>query len=150
MAAPTPARRLSQRRGSMVAPDPFGTHDIPTPASGSSRITIVRVPTAKDSVAATTNSAISATYHSRDCESGSSLARRSSWGSNKSGSSDYSPGSAGGGRGRMTFAFATFTPINAPPGPAVLDRGGAVTPTSSGPPSPASFRNPRPVVPLQT
>ncbi|KIO22446.1 hypothetical protein M407DRAFT_245166 [Tulasnella calospora MUT 4182] len=146
MAAPAPARRLSQRRGSMVAPDPFGIHDIPTPASGSSRITIVRVPTVKDTSApAPTPPSPGATYHSRDRESGSSLARRSSWGSNRSGSSDFGSGSAGagGGRGRMSFAFASFTPIHPPSGPAVLDRGGAVTPTSSGPPSPSSFRSQR-------
>ncbi|KAG8901268.1 hypothetical protein FRC01_009889, partial [Tulasnella sp. 417] len=146
MAAPTPARRLSQRRGSMSAPDPFGTHDIPTPASGSSRITIVRVPTVKDSSApAPTPPSPGTTHHSRDRESGFSLARRSSWGSNKSGSSDFGSGSggAGGGRGRMSFAFASFTPIHPAPGPAVLDRGGAVTPTSSGPPSPSSFRSQR-------
>ncbi|KAG8936467.1 hypothetical protein FRC02_001885 [Tulasnella sp. 418] len=98
-----PARRLSSRRGSMIAPDPFGQHDVPQPLSSSSRITIVRVPSQPSSPAV--GSPREAGHGRRDRGS-ADLARRSSWGSNHSASSSLSM------PGRMSFAFSSFTPIN--------------------------------------
>ncbi|KAG8901735.1 hypothetical protein FRB99_005125 [Tulasnella sp. 403] len=141
MASSPPTRRLSQRRGSMAAPDPFLQHEAPSSVSGSSRITIVRVPTVKDNTPPSPGTQPRDSFSRGSDRDPSSLARRSSWGSAKSVGSD---GGSGGGlaRGRMSFAFATFTPINPPPGQTPLpDRSGAITPTSSGPPSPASFRS---------
>lgn len=152
----SPHRRLSQRRGSSAAPDPFLLHHQPHQTqhpeyentSGTSRITIVRIPN-PNAPAQTPANPPSPGIHAREFGVGGStnLARRSSWGSNKSGGSDGASG-GGGARGRMSFAFATFTPINPPGGrtggpPQPIstdDRSGPATPTSSGPPSPASFR----------
>lgn len=123
------ARRLSQRRGSMAAPDPFLQHDISSAVSSSSRITIVRVPSVKDNTPPSPGTHSHGLPRTSDRDP-SSVARRSSWGSAKSGSSESS---SGRGRGRMSFAFTAFTPID-PTG----DRGG--TPITSGPSSPISFK----------
>ncbi|EJD40353.1 hypothetical protein AURDEDRAFT_187012 [Auricularia subglabra TFB-10046 SS5] len=93
---PTLQRRLSARRGSMSAPDPYALHaEAETERAMTSRLTIVRVPSQ---------------HGSEDSAPQSPVSRRSSWGSSAGGRS--SPGSTGSGRGRMSFAFSTFTPIN--------------------------------------
>ncbi|EKM50504.1 uncharacterized protein PHACADRAFT_263833 [Phanerochaete carnosa HHB-10118-sp] len=101
--SPTLSRRLSARRGSVSAADPWGQHaDVnfkPT-RSSSSRLTIVRVP-------------------QQDQESGGRRHRRD--GSNTSISSTSSEGKAG----RLSFAFSSFTPIKAGEG------GGRSSPTGS-------------------
>ncbi|KAL5512542.1 hypothetical protein ACEPAG_3195 [Sanghuangporus baumii] len=103
-----PRRRLSSRRGSSSAPDPFNLHsEVETAQSKASRITIlpVRSPPPQNS------------------QGGGNARDRSSWGSAHSTSSNGSTG-----RGRLSFAFSTFTPINAQKG------GDAVSPGRSGSP----------------
>ncbi|KAG8850588.1 hypothetical protein FRB96_009679 [Tulasnella sp. 330] len=128
------ARRLSQRRGSMAAPDPFLQHEVSNLVSSSSRITIVRVPSGKDSTPPSPGTHPRDSFSKGSDRDPGSVSRRSSWGSAKSGSSE--PGSAGRGRGRMTFAFSSFTPIDPPS--STVERGNAST---SGPPSPVSFKS---------
>lgn len=95
-------RRLSSRRGSMSASDPFGIHaEAETARSTSARLTIVRVPGDP-----TMDSGMPTGPPSRP----ESL-RRGSGGSTHSTSSSIG-GSAPGSGGRMSFAFSTFTPIN--------------------------------------
>ncbi|KAG9011643.1 hypothetical protein FRB93_002704 [Tulasnella sp. JGI-2019a] len=131
------ARRLSQRRGSMAAPDPFLQHEVSNSVSSSSRITIVRVPSGKDSTPPSPGVQPRDGFPKASDRDPSTIARRSSWGSAKSGSSETSSG--GRGRGRMTFAFSTFTPIEPPP--SAGGRPGVSTPDTSGPPSPVSFKS---------
>ena len=91
--SPTRSRRLSARRGSISASDPWGHHDRinnnPARAT-SSRLTIVRVP--------------------KEDEDASSQRRHRRHGSNASLSSNSSSGK--GEIGRMSFAFSSFTPAN--------------------------------------
>lgn len=87
--SPTLSRRLSARRGSVSAADPWGQHaevNFKPTRSLSSRLTIVRVP-------------------QQDQDSGGRRHRRD--GSNASISSTSSEGKSG----RLSFAFSTFTPI---------------------------------------
>ncbi|KAG8777213.1 hypothetical protein FRC12_000493 [Ceratobasidium sp. 428] len=116
-----PHRRLSSRRGSMAAVDPWGKHyaEDSAPRTGSSRLTIVRVPSATSALETTEEHPTtgspgpfggSGSFRER------SHTRRSSWGANSGTSSD---GEGGGGdgrpkRSRMSFAFSSFTPINSP------------------------------------
>ncbi|KZV92744.1 hypothetical protein EXIGLDRAFT_836189 [Exidia glandulosa HHB12029] len=101
-------RRLSARRGSMSAPDPYALHaEAETERAITSRLTIVRVPSQQQSQPPTPGAG------------SGPPSRRSSWGSSVARSSGRdSPGSAGvgGGRARLSFAFSTFTPINPPAG----------------------------------
>lgn len=87
--SPTLSRRLSTRRGSVSAADPWGQHasvNLNPSRSSSSRLTIVRVPQQE---------AESGRRHRRD-------------GSNASISSTSSEGKSG----RLSFAFSSFTPVN--------------------------------------
>ena len=112
-AVPAPPRRLSSRRGSWSASDPFGHNaEAETARATASRITIVRAP----------QPVVEPPPRHRD---------RTSWGSAHSTSSSTSSGRA---PGRLSFAFSSFTPIN---GPASPGKGGnAHTLPPSGPPSP--------------
>ncbi|GAB1522402.1 hypothetical protein RhiTH_005518 [Rhizoctonia solani] len=109
-----PQRRLSSRRGSMAAVDPWGKHydEENQPRSSTSRLTIVRVPS--------TNAVVEEDPHGHSPSPGPyggsrsfrerSHQRRSSWGANS--------GSDGEGerkRSRMSFAFSSFTPISPTP-----------------------------------
>ncbi|CEL63252.1 hypothetical protein RSOLAG1IB_05295 [Rhizoctonia solani AG-1 IB] len=110
-----PQRRLSSRRGSMAAVDPWGKHydEQNQPRSSTSRLTIVRVPS--------TNAVVEEDSHGHSPSPGPyggsrsfrdrSHQRRSSWGANS--------GSDGEGgerkRSRMSFAFSSFTPISPTP-----------------------------------
>lgn len=108
-----PHRRLSQRRGSLSASDPFGLNvEAETARATASRITIVRVPQEPQ-------------LRQRDAQRD----RRSSWGSNAS------SGSAGRGPSRLSFAFTSFATSSGPASPGK----GAATTQSSGPPSPIGF-----------
>lgn len=109
-ASPTLSRRLSARRGSISAADPWNQHaevNFKPSRSSSSRLTIVRVP-------------------SQDQDSGGRRHRRD--GSNTSISSTSSEGKSG----RLSFAFSSFTPIK--PG----EGGGRSSPTGSPKMRPAS------------
>ena len=111
-----PRRRLSSRRGSSSAPDPYAHNiDAETAHAKASRITILSGPKTPP---ATAQGGQSATGHARD---------RSSWGSQHSASST---GSSGTGRGRLSFAFSSFTPIN-----------GDKANSSNSPPSPRFQRS---------
>ncbi|OCB91780.1 hypothetical protein A7U60_g952 [Sanghuangporus baumii] len=109
-----PRRRLSSRRGSSSAPDPFNLHsEVETAQGKASRITIlpVRLPPPQNS------------------HGGHGSARdRSSWGSAHSTHSTSSNGSTG--RGRLSFAFASFTPINAQKGSDAASSGRSGSPES--------------------
>ncbi|KAG9120121.1 hypothetical protein FRC07_004528 [Ceratobasidium sp. 392] len=127
-----PHRRLSSRRGSMAAVDPWGKHYAeasPTPNSphthdsaprtGSSRLTIVRVPSVTSALETTEEHPTtgspgpfggSGSFRER------SHTRRSSWGANSGTSSDGE--GDGRKRSRMSFAFSSFTPIAPVPVPA--------------------------------
>ncbi|KDQ10944.1 hypothetical protein BOTBODRAFT_190114 [Botryobasidium botryosum FD-172 SS1] len=110
-----PAPRLTTRRGSLAAGDPFARHaEESAPRGGASRITIVRAPPS----AAVEDDSPRARAH----------VRRSSWGSNHSNSSIGSSNSVAGTR--LSFAFSSFTPISKPGRPA--------SPGSSSPPPPRS------------
>ncbi|TFY53743.1 hypothetical protein EVJ58_g9278, partial [Rhodofomes roseus] len=89
--SPTRSRRLSARRGSVAASDPWGAHsginNNPARAT-SSRLTIVRVP--------------------KEDEDNANQRRHRRVGSNASVSSTSSSGK--GETGRMSFAFSSFTP----------------------------------------
>ncbi|KZS88850.1 hypothetical protein SISNIDRAFT_489694 [Sistotremastrum niveocremeum HHB9708] len=99
-------RRLSSRRGSMSASDPFGLHaDAETPRSTSARLTIVRVPFDPTSDSMPTGPP-SRPESLRRMSGGSTHSTSSSIGGGGGG------GSAPGSGGRMSFAFSTFTPIN--------------------------------------
>lgn len=92
-----PRRRLSSRRGSQSAPDPYAHNvEVETAEAKASRITILPVKPTPTTAQGQHGSPGSA----RD---------RSSWGSQHSASSTGSPGT---GRGRLSFAFSSFTPIN--------------------------------------
>ena len=113
-----PRRRLSSRRGSSSAPDPFNLHsEVETAQGKASRITIlpVRSPPPQNPHGGH--------GHARD---------RSSWGSTHSTSSNGSTG-----RGRLSFAFSSFTPINASKG------GEAANTAGGGGRSPGSPESPR-------
>ncbi|KAJ1302009.1 hypothetical protein OPQ81_000844 [Rhizoctonia solani] len=109
-----PQRRLSSRRGSMAAVDPWGKHynERNQPQSSTSRLTIVRVPN---------TSAVEEDPHGHSPSPGPyggsrsfrerSHQRRSSWGAN-SGSDGEGDGRK---RTRMSFAFSSFTPISPTP-----------------------------------
>ncbi|CCM02560.1 uncharacterized protein FIBRA_04663 [Fibroporia radiculosa] len=106
--SPTRSRRVSARRGSVTAADPWGTHsDINNHPSRetSSRLTIVRVPTQGDEDG-----------HPR---------RHRRHGSNASISSTSSSGKEGS---RMSFAFTSFS--QSQPSPGAPPHGGS-SPTSS-------------------
>ncbi|CAE6470925.1 unnamed protein product [Rhizoctonia solani] len=110
-----PQRRLSSRRGSMAAVDPWGKHynEQDQPQSSTSRLTIVRVPN--------TNAVVEEDPHGHSPSPGPyggsssfrerSHQRRSSWGAN-SGSDGEGDGRK---RSRMSFAFSSFTPISPTP-----------------------------------
>ncbi|CAE7065131.1 unnamed protein product [Rhizoctonia solani] len=110
-----PQRRLSSRRGSMAAVDPWGKHynEQNQPQSSTSRLTIVRVPN--------TNAVVEEDPHGHSPSPGPyggsssfrerSHQRRSSWGAN-SGSDGEGEGRK---RSRMSFAFSSFTPISPTP-----------------------------------
>ncbi|KAH9933365.1 uncharacterized protein B0H18DRAFT_870704 [Fomitopsis serialis] len=91
--SPTRSRRLSARRGSVAASDPWGAHNginnNPSRAT-SSRLTIVRVP--------------------KEDEDSNNQRRHRRVGSNASISSTSSSGK--GETGRMSFAFSSFTPAS--------------------------------------
>lgn len=127
----TAARRpMTTRRGSLSASDPYGFNtEAETARSSASRITIVRVPQQ--------NPEPQNGHRHRE------QVRRQSWGSNSSASSSGRPGGPGG---RLSFAFSTFTPINAnanagtggpPSSPGRPGTGGGSQ--ASGPPSPTLF-----------
>ncbi|CUA71075.1 COPII coat assembly protein sec16 [Rhizoctonia solani] len=109
-----PQRRLSSRRGSMAAVDPWGKHynEETQPHSSTSRLTIVRVPS---------TAAVEEDPHGHSPSPGPyggsrsfrerSHQRRSSWGAN-SGSDGEGEGRK---RSRMSFAFSSFTPISPTP-----------------------------------
>lgn len=118
-------RRLSTRRGSRSAPDPWGQHaaeNVGTAEGGglsrsssASRITILRV---QDNAIPSAGQSI---YD--ESSPGRHQYRRDSWGSNYSTSSNTpsgaprnpSPGaSRRSGTGRMSFALTSFTPIHPP------------------------------------
>ncbi|KAI5117969.1 hypothetical protein M0805_004903 [Coniferiporia weirii] len=104
-----PRRRLSSRRGSQSAPDPYGINaESETTRGTTSRITIlpVRAPTVTEQP------------RHRD---------RSSWGSAHSASS-----AASTGRGRVSFALSSFTPYNTGKGGEAVQGQGQ----NAGPPSP--------------
>ncbi|KAF7794293.1 hypothetical protein EIP86_005426 [Pleurotus ostreatoroseus] len=111
--SPTTGRRLSSRRGSVSASDPWGAHaavNMHPSRTSSSRLTIVRVP--------------------QPGEQPEGKHRRH--GSNASLSSTSSKGE---GPGRLSFAFSTFTPITGA-------TGGRASPTGSPrlrPSSPGGF-----------
>lgn len=108
-----PRRRLSSRRGSQSAPDPFALHlETETAQAKASRITIltVRSPPAQS------------VSHNPSGSIGGNARDRSSWGSIHSGSSTGSLN-----RGRMSFALRSFAPVN--DGKGIENIGG-------GPPSP--------------
>ncbi|TBU27313.1 hypothetical protein BD309DRAFT_905056 [Dichomitus squalens] len=117
------ARRLSTRRGSVAAADPWGAHNevnMNPSRSLTSRLTIVRVP-------------------QHDLEESPRRHRRhgsnASLNSNASGKSDHGPG------GRLSFAFSTFSP----PGGQGVGSGRPVSPSGSPrfrPSSPNSSRFP--------
>ncbi|KAJ3529709.1 hypothetical protein NM688_g7816 [Phlebia brevispora] len=112
--SPTTGRRLSSRRGSVSASDPWGAHsavNLNPSRSSSSRLTIVRVPQPAE-------------------QTDSKLHRRH--GSNASLNSNSSKGDGGS---RLSFAFSTFTPIS-------TASGGRASPTGSPrlrPASPGGF-----------
>ncbi|KZO98678.1 hypothetical protein CALVIDRAFT_596761 [Calocera viscosa TUFC12733] len=143
-----PARRLSARRSS-AAQDPFGrlTLTAAQQPDSVSRLTLVRVPqstASEDGTSSRPNSALGSrpgsaagSYRDTGRELGragserrherahsgdgrdSDRGRRSSWGS---------ASGEGSARGRMSFAFSSFTPIH-PPASSVPERG----PLSAGP-----------------
>ncbi|KEP51901.1 hypothetical protein V565_053800 [Rhizoctonia solani 123E] len=109
-----PQRRLSSRRGSMAAVDPWGKHynEENQPRSSTSRLTIVRVPSAvvieEDPHG---HSPSPGPYGGSSSFRERSHQRRSSWGAN-SGSDGENEGRK---RSRMSFAFSSFTPISPTP-----------------------------------
>lgn len=110
-----PRRRLSSRRGSLSAVDPYGVNgEVETARATASRITIVRVPQEPQP---------QPKPRERDA------ARRSSWGSNAS------SGSNGRAPGRLSFAFTSFNQNTGPPSPG---RSGS-TPQIPNPPSPGGY-----------
>lgn len=117
--SPTLSRRLSSRRGSISASDPYGTHaplNMNPARSSSSRLTIVRVQQSDGEGAAGRN-------HRRH-------------GSNASISSTSSKGEST----RLSFAFSSFTPVNANAGAG----GRPASPSSSPrlrPSSPGGFNS---------
>ncbi|EJD08223.1 uncharacterized protein FOMMEDRAFT_131117 [Fomitiporia mediterranea MF3/22] len=121
--SPTPRRRLSSRRGSSSAPDPYGLHaDIETTQGKASRITIL--PVRSPPPPQQSNTAL-----------GNAREKRSSWGSTHSTHSAASNTSTG--RGRLSFAFSSFTPINKDKDGGDAAQGGHGGPANlSGPPSP--------------
>ncbi|KAB5591413.1 hypothetical protein CTheo_5130 [Ceratobasidium theobromae] len=124
-----PQGRLSSRRGSMAAVDPWGQHyaEDSKPRTSTSRLTIVRVPSTvvDEEIHAPSPGPYGGSSSFRE----RSHQRRSSWGANSGASSDgEEPGPGGRKRSRMSFAFSSFTPISPTPTPARQ-----ATPTSSGP-----------------
>ncbi|KZP21103.1 hypothetical protein FIBSPDRAFT_931919 [Athelia psychrophila] len=116
-------RRLSSRRGSVAASDPWGAHSTLNHnprRSSSSTLTIVRVQHPSQIPQAPLNLREPPRRNHRRQGSASSIG------------SNSGPGDAGGGGGRMSFAFSSFG-----------GRGGekeSQTPTSSRPESPTSPR----------
>ncbi|THH05875.1 hypothetical protein EW145_g4478 [Phellinidium pouzarii] len=106
-----PHRRLSSRRGSQSAPDPYGINaDAETTRGTASRITILPV-------------------RAQITQEQPRHRDRSSWGSVHSASS-----AAPTGRGRMSFALSSFTPISGSKSGEVVQ--GQKQTQTSGPPSP--------------
>ncbi|KAH7345595.1 hypothetical protein B0J17DRAFT_43975 [Rhizoctonia solani] len=110
-----PQRRLSSRRGSMAAVDPWGKHydEQHQPQSSTSRLTIVRVPSAVPVLEEDPHghSPSPGPYGGSSSFRERSHQRRSSWGAN-SGSDGEGEGRK---RSRMSFAFSSFTPISPTP-----------------------------------
>ncbi|KAH7096821.1 hypothetical protein BKA62DRAFT_718260 [Auriculariales sp. MPI-PUGE-AT-0066] len=106
-------RRLSSRRGSVSAPDPFGLHpaqESEIERAQTSRLTIVRVP-----------SAGGASSTAQTPPESPALSKRNSWGSRRGSGSSLADGN--GGKPRLSFAFSTFTPINPPAAPTTHEIG---------------------------
>ncbi|KLO15681.1 hypothetical protein SCHPADRAFT_902193 [Schizopora paradoxa] len=115
-----PRRRLSSRRGSLSAPDPFALNaELETQRATASRLTIFRAPLPPQPPA------------------DNRVSRRSSWGSNHSASST---GSAGRSPGRLSFAFSSFTPIHKPEGAGHAQGQGQPAAEPARPTSPSAHR----------
>ncbi|QRV81948.1 hypothetical protein RhiJN_09963 [Ceratobasidium sp. AG-Ba] len=116
-----PQRRLSSRRAS-VAIDPWGKHfaEDSHPRTGSSRLTIVRVPSTVDTEDHPNPAPSPGPFGGSGSFRERSHTRRSSWGANSGTSSDGEgePGPGGRKRSRVSFAFSSFTPIAPVPVPA--------------------------------
>lgn len=115
-----PHRRLSSRRGSMAAVDPWGKHyeEDSKPRTSTSRLTIVRVPNTSAVAEEEFHSPSPGPYGGSGSFRERSHQRRSSWGASSGASSDgegEQPGPGGRKRSRMSFAFSSFTPISPTP-----------------------------------
>ncbi|KAF9525346.1 hypothetical protein CPB83DRAFT_909233 [Crepidotus variabilis] len=136
MAATVARPRLSARRGSNAAPDPFNAHanvNLNPNRSSSSVLTIVRVP----------SSTPASTPTAHEPPSSPALSRRGQLhhrrvGSGNSTSSEH--GQAAPPPGRLSFAFSSFGGSNPRPS----------SPTTAGPSSPTSSPRLRPSSPHQS
>jgi len=98
----TPKRRLSARRGSISAPDPFAKHaDLNRSLSSSSTLTIVKVVNGNSETIALQ-------------EPPTGPGRRQQHQHRRIGSNSSDNGNGGAG-GRLSFAFSSFGPRNSPP-----------------------------------
>ncbi|KAG8747722.1 hypothetical protein FRC10_011850 [Ceratobasidium sp. 414] len=104
-------------------PAPLTSAQDSVPRTSSSRLTIVRVPSAASALDTTEehpNSSSPGPFGGSGSFRERSHTRRSSWGANSGTSSDGEgePGAGGRKRSRMSFAFSSFTPISPSPIPA--------------------------------
>ncbi|KAJ4473633.1 hypothetical protein J3R30DRAFT_3296260 [Lentinula aciculospora] len=134
----TPRRRLSSRRGSVSAPDPYAKHgeiNMNPNRLSTSTLTIVKV------VPSDVTSAFSSENHGtislKDPPGPGQRRSHRRIGSNEPGPRGRPEvGSGAGGSPRMSFAFSTFGPAR----PNQSDRTGARTPSPSSPSAPSRIR----------
>ncbi|KAJ3732086.1 hypothetical protein DFJ43DRAFT_1039549 [Lentinula guzmanii] len=134
----TPRHRLSSRRGSVSAPDPYAKHgeiNLNPNRLSTSTLTIVKV------VPNDVNSAFPNDNHGtislKDPPGPGQRRSHRRIGSNEPGPRGRSEGGSGpGGSPRMSFAFSTFGPAR----PNQSDRTGARTPSPSSPSAPSRIR----------
>ncbi|KAL0062908.1 hypothetical protein AAF712_010229 [Marasmius tenuissimus] len=116
-----PRRRLSSRRGSMTAFDPYAQHaetNHHPDRSSFSTLTIVRVPPQQQAEQFPLHEPPSQRRHPNHARTGS-------------GGRGPNPGSPGGGSGRLSFAFSTFAPPGGGQGRGERSTSPSTSPSSS-------------------
>ncbi|TFY74048.1 hypothetical protein EWM64_g9964, partial [Hericium alpestre] len=141
--SPTMSRRVSTRKGSMSAADPWGTHtelNMNPSLSSSCKLTIVRVVDPASANPPQLDEAPPSPQHRRHFGFGNSLPHRRH-GSSSSVGSNSSIGTTGKGDGpqRLSFASSSFAAPGSPTGSGPRDR--PSSPTAMRPHSPNGHRH---------